>query len=105
MVKGEAIVAYVAQWYANERPAYSFYCVCGLAITGQSEKGLHTLIKKHREKGIFHLEYTGEIVMPVPQGDITTSEILVPEVLEEAIVAADAEEAVEEYLPDEVVEE
>jgi hypothetical protein len=98
MVKGEAIVAYVAQWYANERPAYSFYCVCGLAITGQSEKGLHTLIKKHREKGIFHLEYTGEIVMPVPQGDITTSEILVPEVLEEAIAEADAEEATEEYV-------
>jgi hypothetical protein len=37
--------------------------------------------------------------MPVPQGDITTTEILVPEVapLEEAIIAADAEEATEEY--------
>jgi hypothetical protein len=46
-------------------------------------------------------------IMPVPQGDITTSEILVPEVvpLDEAIVEADAEEAVEEYLPDEIVEE
>jgi hypothetical protein len=45
--------------------------------------------------------------MPVPNGEITTSEILVPEVvpLDEAIVEADAEEAVEEYLPDEVVEE
>jgi hypothetical protein len=43
--------------------------------------------------------------MPVPQGDITTSEILVPEVLEEAIKEADAEEAVEEYLPDEIVEQ
>jgi hypothetical protein len=45
--------------------------------------------------------------MAVPQGSITTSEILVPEVvpLDEAIVEADAEEAVEEYLPDEVVEE
>jgi hypothetical protein len=49
----------------------------------------------------------GETVMPVPQGDITTSEILVPEVvpLDEAIVEADAEEAVEEYAPDEVVEQ
>jgi hypothetical protein len=48
----------------------------------------------------------GETIMPVPEGDITTSDILVPEVvqLEEAIVEADAEEAVEEYLPDEVVE-
>jgi hypothetical protein len=46
-------------------------------------------------------------IMPVPQGDITTSEILVPEVVpvDEAIAAADAEEAVEEYLPDEIVEE
>lgn len=37
--------------------------------------------------------------MPVPQGDITTTEILVPEVvqLDEAIAEADAEEAVEEY--------
>jgi hypothetical protein len=44
--------------------------------------------------------------MPVPEGDITTSDILVPEVvpLDEAIKEADAEEAVEEYLPDEVVE-
>ena len=38
--------------------------------------------------------------MAIPQGDITTSEILVPEVvqdLDEAIVAADAEEVVDEY--------
>jgi hypothetical protein len=45
----------------------------------------------------------GETIMPVPQGEITTSEILVPEVvpLDEAIKEADAEEATEEYLPDE----
>ena len=37
--------------------------------------------------------------MPVPEGIITSSEILVPEVIEldEAIVEADAEEATEEY--------
>ena len=42
--------------------------------------------------------------MAIPQGDITTSEILVPEVvqdpvqvLDEAIAEADAEEAVAEY--------
>jgi hypothetical protein len=46
----------------------------------------------------------GEGIMAIPQGDITTSEILVPEVvqdpvqvLDEAIAVADAEEAVEEY--------
>jgi hypothetical protein len=40
------------------------------------------------------------VTMPVPQGEITTSEILVPEVvpLDEAIEEADAEEAVEEYV-------
>ena len=48
-----------------------------------------------------------EIIMPVPEGELTTSEILVPEVvpLEEAIIEADAESAVEEYLLDELVEE
>jgi len=37
--------------------------------------------------------------MPVPEGNITTSEILVPEEvkLDEAIAEADAEEATEEY--------
>jgi len=37
--------------------------------------------------------------MPVPEGNITTSEILVPEEVEldEAIAEADAEEATEEY--------
>ena len=37
--------------------------------------------------------------MPVPGGEITTTEILVPEVVpvEEALIAADAEEATEEY--------
>ena len=83
---------YAAQWYANERPSYSFYCPCGLAITGQSEKGLHTLIRKHREKGIFHLEYTGEEMTPVPEGDITTSEILVPEVVQDPVQDLDEEE-------------
>jgi hypothetical protein len=78
MVKGEAIMAHVAQWYANERPSFSFYCPCGLAITGQSEKGLRTLVERHKEKGIFHQEIKGETVMPVPGGEITTTEILVP---------------------------
>ena len=38
--------------------------------------------------------------MPVPEGSITTSQILVPEVVpvEEAIIEADAESAVEEYI-------
>jgi hypothetical protein len=41
----------------------------------------------------------GETVMPVPGGEITTSEIFVPvaDELDEAIAEADTEEAVEEY--------
>jgi hypothetical protein len=45
----------------------------------------------------------GETVMPVPHGVISTSEGPVdPEAtLDEALESADAEEAVEEYLPEE----
>jgi hypothetical protein len=40
----------------------------------------------------------GKVVttMPVPEGSITTSDILIPEVLEEAIAEADAEMGAEE---------
>jgi len=46
----------------------------------------------------------GETIMPVPEGSITTSQILVPEVvpLEEAIIEADAESAVEEYIVEKI---
>ena len=99
---------YAAQWYARENPGFTYICDCGLGITGQSEKGLHTLMKRHREKGIFHLEYTGEKQMtPVPEGIISTSTgpAEATPTLEEAIVAADAEEATEEYVPEATEEE
>jgi DNA mismatch repair protein MutH len=40
----------------------------------------------------------GETVMPVPEGIISTSAVWSEEVIEEAIVEADAEEATEEYV-------
>ena len=43
-------------------------------------------------------QWLKEKKMPVPQGEITTSEILIPDAVEEAIVEADAEVAVEEYV-------
>jgi hypothetical protein len=46
----------------------------------------------------------GKAMTPVPHGVISTSTGPVDPV-DEAIIAADAEEATEEYLPDEVVEE
>ncbi len=55
-----------------------------------------------RGKSMSQSQRWGKVVvtMPVPQGDITTTEILVPEVvpLDEAIAEADAEEATEEYV-------
>ena len=53
---------YAQQWWAKESPGFSYRCDCGIAITGNSEKGLHTLIRRHKEKGVFHLEYVGEKV-------------------------------------------
>ena len=51
-----------------------------------------------RGKPMSQSQRWGKVVtmMPIPQGEITTSEILVPEVLEEAIAAADAEVGAEE---------
>ena len=44
---------------------------------------------------------------PIPGGDITSTETWteVPVVTDEAIVEADAEEAVEEYIPDSALKE
>ena len=50
---------YAQQWWAKESPNFTITCQCGIAITGQSEKGVHTLLRKHKEKGPFHLEYEG----------------------------------------------
>lgn len=43
--------------FVNTPPAYSIQCECGLIIGGTSEKGVHSLLKRHKEKGIFHQEY------------------------------------------------
>ena len=45
--------------------------------------------------------------MPIPGGEISTSQIWneVPPVTDEAIVESDAEEATEEYVPDEEVDQ
>jgi hypothetical protein len=52
----------------------------------------------------------GETIMPIPGGDITSTETwgLVPpvtdEAITEAIVEADAQEVLEEYLPEEEID-
>ena len=73
---------YASQWYVKENPGFSYCCPCGLAITGQSEKGLHTLIKRHKEKGIFHLEWEGKTDAI---GDTTIEEIKEVQVQKEAL--------------------
>jgi len=57
MVKGEAMSFMEPPGFVNTPPAYSIQCECGLIIGGTSEKGLHSLLKRHKEKGIFHQEY------------------------------------------------
>ena len=41
----------------NQPPCYSIMCECGVTVTGTSENGLHSLLKRHKDKGKFHLEY------------------------------------------------
>ena len=58
VVRGEKMKIIQPVDFVNTPPAYSIECECGLIIGGIAEKGIHTLLKKHREKGIFHKEYT-----------------------------------------------
>jgi len=68
---------------------------------GIGEVPLHYVVVKRRNAGIDKAwviqdltQWLKEKKMPVPEGQITTSEILIPD----AIVEADAEEATEEYV-------
>jgi hypothetical protein len=53
-----------------------------------------------RGKSMSQSQRWGKVVttMPVPEGNISTSAVWSEEVIEEAIVEADAEEATEEYV-------
>jgi hypothetical protein len=57
MDKGKAMTYNEGIGFVNTPPAFSIQCECGLIIGGISEKGLHSLLKRHKEKGIFHQEY------------------------------------------------
>ena len=59
MVKGEAMSYNEGLGYVNTPPTFSIQCECGVIIGGTSEKGLHSLLKRHKEKGTFHQEYKG----------------------------------------------
>ena len=72
---------------------------------GIGEVPLHYVVVKRRNAGIDKAwviqdltQWLKEKKMPVPEGQITTSEILIPD----AIVEADAESAVEEYIAEKV---
>jgi hypothetical protein len=76
---------------------------------GIGEVPLHYVVVKRRNSSIDKAwviqdlaQWLKEKQMPVPEGSITTSEILIPDALEEAIVEADAESAVEEYIVEKV---
>jgi hypothetical protein len=38
-------------------PDFTYDCECGIHIKGQSEKGLSSLLKKHKVDGVLHLEW------------------------------------------------
>ena len=38
-------------------PEYGMTCHCGMRITGTNEKGVVSLLKKHFDKGEYHLAY------------------------------------------------
>ena len=57
MVEGEAMNYNEGVSYIGGPPQYSVVCECGLTIGGTAEKGIHTLLKRHKEKGIFHEEW------------------------------------------------
>jgi hypothetical protein len=57
MDKGESMSYNEGIGYISSPPFYSVECECGLTIGGTAEKGVYTLLKKHKEKGIFHDEW------------------------------------------------
>lgn len=57
MAKGEAMSYNEGLGYVNTPPTFSIQCECGVTIGGVSEKGLHSLLKRHKDKGIFHDEW------------------------------------------------
>ena len=38
-------------------PEYELTCYCGMKITGTNENGVVSLLNRHTESGIFHINY------------------------------------------------
>jgi hypothetical protein len=45
------------EYTVKEAPYYSLVCSCGIRITGNSEKGLVSLVKRHIESGAIHMQW------------------------------------------------
>ena len=45
------------EYKVNEAPYYSMTCNCGIKITGNSERGLLALAKRHIAGGAFHQQW------------------------------------------------
>ena len=41
----------------SEPPHYGYTCQCGVTINGTSEKGLNSLLKRHKEGGVIHKDW------------------------------------------------
>jgi len=95
-LKNRATLSLPEFWREAEVEALNYASARGLG-----EVPLHYVVVKRRNAGIDKAwviqdltQWLKEKKMPVPEGQITTSEILIPD----AIVEADAEEATEEYV-------
>lgn len=47
----------------SEPPRYSLTCKCGITISGNSERGLSSLYKRHQKDGVIHMKYKFDKVM------------------------------------------
>jgi len=43
--------------YGLTPPNYSIQCECGMLITGQSEKGVCSLVARHLKDGKYHMDW------------------------------------------------
>lgn len=41
----------------SEPPHYSITCECGITISGTSERGLSSLLKRHKKDGVLHTQW------------------------------------------------
>ena len=59
----------------SEPPRYSLTCKCGITISGNSERGLSSLFKRHQKDGVIHIGYNfGKVMIDdIPEENSTNA--------------------------------